>query len=299
MNAPRAMTTNKDRRTPINRERVTMATRMTNAEKRAVTRGIRIRVSSFFRSADSFLLPRSAPATRQAGSVLTVVLVTGAVIGITLTSFMTLVNAHNRATVRSQSWNACIAVVEAGIEDAMGHCAHDYITNMAANGWTLTNSAYTKTKSVISSATTPTGGFAKQNGYYTATISSSLPYTILCTGYYPLPGTSQYLSRTVRITTTNDGVFSAGMIVKTKIDMNGNNLKTDSYDSTNPNKSTLNKYDPLKAGDKGDIACVFGLTNSVDIGNANIWGHVYTGPKGSIKYGPLGSVGDVAWQTSG
>src|SRR2546425_1191208 len=135
------------------RGRMTKETRMTNAEKRAVARGIQIRVSSFFRSADSFLLPRSAPATRhsprvtrhsslvtQSGSALTVVLITGAVIGITLTSFMTLVNAHNRATVRSQSWNACIAVVEAGIEDAMGHCAHDYITNMAANGWTLTNS---------------------------------------------------------------------------------------------------------------------------------------------------------------
>src|SRR5215510_16530084 len=81
--------------------------------------------------------------------------------------------------------------------------------------------------------------------------------------------------------------------------MNGNDVMTDSYDSTNPAKSTNGRYDPLKAGDKGDIASISGLTNSLKVGNANVWGRAITGPAGGVYTGPNGAVGSTNWQRSG
>src|SRR6266566_2224273 len=86
-----------------------------------------------------------------------------------------------------------------------------------------------------------------------ATICTNLSYVINSTGYYPMPVTSTYVSRTVQVTTQNKGVFAGAVLVRNTIDMNGNNVLTDSFDSTNPAKSTAGKYDPAKAGDKGDI----------------------------------------------
>jgi hypothetical protein len=101
------------------------------------------------------------------------------------------------------------------------------------------------------------------------------------------------------VTTKNLGVFFGAIVVKDRVDLNGNNVMTDSYDSTDPSKSTLGKYDVNKAGDKGDVASLLGLSDTLAVGNANIWGHVLTGPSGNITVGPSGAVGDVAWQKTG
>ena len=74
---------------------------------------------------------------------------------------------------------------------------------------------------------------------------------------------------------------------------------TDSFDSRDLYKSTAGRYDPAKAGDKGDVACLGGLIDSLNVGNANIWGHAYTGPNGGLNVGPSGAVGSVGWQKAG
>src|SRR6185503_16963805 len=67
-----------------------------------------------------------------------------------------------------------------------------------------------------------------------------------------------------------------------------------------PYKSNWGKYDPaVYRGDKGDVASNDTIVNSVDIGNANIFGHVATGPGGTVDIGSSGAIGSHTWQAAG
>jgi len=94
-------------------------------------------------------------------------------------------------------------------------------------------------------------------------------------------------------------MFVKGMVAKGQIDLNGNNIASDSFDSSNPLYSTSGLYDSAKAKDNGDVATNSGLVNSLSVGNANIKGRVSTGPGGSVSVGPNGSVGNAAWVEGG
>ena len=109
------------------------------------------------------------------------------------------------------------------------------------------------------------------------------------------------MHRAVRVTTRADGMFSKGLVAKDWIDLNGNNIRTDSFDSMDPLYSDGGLYDPTRIKDSGDIATNSGLTNSVNIsvGNADIYGHASTGPSGIIQVGPNGSVGSASWHNAG
>jgi hypothetical protein len=76
-------------------------------------------------------------------------------------------------------------------------------------------------------------------------------------------------------------------------------VRVDSFDSSDPNFSTLGGYDPTRTKDNGDVATNSGLINSLSVGNANIYGKVSTGPGGSISVGPTGAAGSKAWQDAG
>ena len=73
--------------------------------------------------------------------------------------------------------------------------------------------------------------------------------------------------------------------------MNGNDIYTDSFDSTDPSKSTGGLYDYAKRQTKGNVATNSTLSNSLTIGNADIYGEVATGAGGTVKMGKNGSVG--------
>jgi hypothetical protein len=87
--------------------------------------------------------------------------------------------------------------------------------------------------------------------------------------------------------------FSAAIISAGTIDLQGNNIIVDSFDSGNTNYSTSGLYDPIKRSDGGDIATHSGLTNSVNVGNARIYGKLLTGPGGSASIGAQGGVGSI------
>ena len=71
----------------------------------------------------------------QSGSILVVTIITSALIGSVLCSYLVLVSSRNQGTMRSLAWNTAIPVLEAGIEEALTHLTVD--TNRpTANGWT-------------------------------------------------------------------------------------------------------------------------------------------------------------------
>jgi hypothetical protein len=189
---------------------------------------------------------------------------------------------------------------------------HHGITNLSANGWIAVNSehgpAYYRKRSLGDS-------------YYEAYITPTEPPSVFSYGYVPVPlspaaqvgmilaniGTSQstaptYLKRRVQIQTTGGALFTGPMVAKGQIDLHGNRISTDSFDSEDPLHSDNGKYphgDSSKTKDKGDVATNSGLVNSLNVGNVNISGRVATGPGGSVAIGPGGTVGSKAWVQSG
>ena len=223
---------------------------------------------------------------RPAGHVLLITVCVIAVIGLVLVGYLRLSDNQKHLVMRSQLWNSSMPLAEAGIDEAMAHCNQNLGTNMASNGWGKIANEYWKTNFI-------------GEGYYVARISETMPYVIHCTGYHPMPRSSEYVSRTVRVRTRFKSPFPGAIVVRNTLSLNGNNVMTDSFDSSDSTKSTFGKYDPAKAGDKGDVACMGGVIDSFDVGNANIWGHAYTGPNGKLAVGPSGAVGSVAWHKGG
>jgi hypothetical protein len=105
----------------------------------------------------------------------------------------------------------------------------------------------------------------------------------------------QEIQRTIEVKATRFSLFPKGMVAKGQIDMCGNSIRTDSFDSENIYYSTDGRYDQKKAKDNGDVATNSGLVNSLNVGNADIYGHVATGPGGTVAIGPNGCIGSFAW----
>lgn len=247
---------------------------------------------------------------RETANTLLVTLVTLAIVGFLMVTYLKLTQSQNKATMRSQSWNLSMALVEAGLEEALAHLNVNGSNGLARDGWTQTGTGYTKSRWL-------------GDNYYTVTItnyqpgySNSFP-AITARGYVPLTvatadagmptvfaDTSDhpaipYIGRGVRVHTGVDRLFARGMVARDTIDLNGNNIATDSFDSSDPRYSTNGVYSELYRRANGDIASNAGITNAVNVGNANIRGHIATGPKGTVSIGPQGSVGDLDWVKQG
>lgn len=236
---------------------------------------------------------------RDAGNTLVVVLLLTSLMGFVLGSYLVLVEQQNGSIMRSVSWNSCIPVSEAGIEEAMSHLNRNGIGNLLSSGWDLVDGVYTKTRYLGDS-------------YFVASISQTDPPVIVSEGYVPAQsggagplawvaaigyGTppEQYTSRKIRVLTLRDGVWGGAMVAKGTIDLKGNGITSDSFDSTDPAHSNNGMYDENKRKDKGDIATNLGIIDSISVGNADIYGHASTGPGGTIAIGPNGGVGSLTW----
>jgi len=71
------------------------------------------------------------------GSMLLVTMLTAFIVGMALASYLTLVSVQNQSTLRSQSWNSAVPVMEAGVEEALTALQYYGTTNLASGGWTL------------------------------------------------------------------------------------------------------------------------------------------------------------------
>ena len=247
---------------------------------------------------------RSKSALTSGNSLLATVIVT-AVIGTALAAYLSLVRVQNGSTHRSQAWNATVPVIEAGIEDALAHLNAHGETNLACDGWTQSGNIwwmkravgdayYVATISNWIAGATNNSPSVEARGYVTLPIVVSIPHA----GPFVANFTASahpYMGRGVRVKTKQEFIFVKGLVAEDTIDMNGNNIETDSFDPLDPAASTNGLYDVTKRKYNGDIATNSSLTNSINVGNANIRGRLSTGPKGSTDIGPQGKVGDSSW----
>jgi hypothetical protein len=230
------------------------------------------------------------------GSVLLVTLGICTILGILMAGYLSLINTHHHAVVRSGSWQQTLVVAEGGIEDGMAHLNTTGVTtnNLGVHSWIDIGGGNYQKKSVIGdreSLVTIKIAPAVTNRYPVIVASSQIIGPIA----------SPPVFRTVQVETRPKPLLPApgAMVVLSTVDFAGSGITTDSFDSSNTNYSTGGTYDPKKARDHGDVVTLSSQVNLLDAGNGKVKGMVRTGPEGQASVGAVGSVGDMAWVNSG
>lgn len=215
----------------------------------------------------------------QSGSVLVVTLFIASLFGIFLYAYLNIVSGQRAMVARSQAWNASLAMAEAGAEEALAHLnpgAPRRRINRASNGWALANGYYVLPKRKL------------DEGEYVVMFSDINFPKIYSTGYVAVPSLKAgVLQRSIELCTTNAPLFTAAMAARYNIDLKGNGVMTDSFNSMNPAFSTNGTYWPAYASTNGDVASIGGLVN---VGNADINGAVLLGPTAANTIGSQGSI---------
>jgi len=225
----------------------------------------------------------------QQGSALAICVMITAIVGFSTASYLTFVRTQNLSIARSQAWNEGIGVMEAGVEEAMTQLYYTGVTSLSSNSCTLkADGRYHKQRSI-----------GTAGSYYDVSIQPVNPPTIYSTAYVRTPlskTSSNYVTRTVRITTKNSPGGGGGLTAKGKILFSGGG-SLDSFDSSDPLYSTGGKYDPAKKKAGGAAVTNAKLADSIHVDTAHIYGKATTGPGGTVTVAG-GAVGDLAWNLS-
>lgn len=228
------------------------------------------------------------------GSALITAAVFSAVLAILVSGVLSAISTEYNLNMRSHQWNQSLHLGEAGVELAFGELNYQYFRGAggfeADEGWTsIDTGVYVKTITNFSTAS------GKVLGDITITVADvGTPYPkILGQATCPTNPRGPSVSRAVRVGLGPSSMFPMGLVAKQEIDLKGNRIYTDSFDSTDPAKSSSGRYDIAKRQANGDVASNGEFTDTISVGNADIYGLVHTGVGGTIAMGPSGSVGST------
>lgn len=247
-----------------------------------------------------------------------IILLFGAVV---LSTYLLLTETEYQSVARSQVWNSSMTLTESGVEDALGFMnkydgtlgmVNQWSTDASAaqDGWTKNGNLFTMHRVVDANT-----------GYYDVTIDdtdSNAP-VISCVGtaYWNLAAaqspfmlaaagvsvsSSSTVTRSVQVKAIYSALFTDAIDSVTNINLNGNNVLVNSFDSSNPFYSDwtiwgYGTYDSSKARGHGNVATDSDIVGAITVGQANIYGRVNTGPGGTATVGNNGYVGP--WPQSG
>jgi hypothetical protein len=245
----------------------------------------------------------------QAGNSFLISLILTLAFSTVISSFLYTLNQEYQITHRSYYYGNALYVAEAGVEEAI--CALNYAPNGWGSGGWGTFNGNTNFAKTVTNFTSVTGGSAL--GSYSVRIfgATNLNPVIICTGVVDAASATMQGSpytnmvRAVRAVLAKRPLFQWALLAQNRIDMNGNNIRVDSFDSSDPNYSNYDivkgygTYDPAEPKDNGDLASNSGVTNSISVGNADIFGRVHTGEGGSVSVGNQGFVAALGQQTNG
>jgi hypothetical protein len=204
------------------------------------------------------------PRSQSDGGVMLVALFLCMLLGVGIGSYLMLVRAQARNVGRSQDWNRALTVAEAGVEEALAQLNPGIgpAADLTAHGWGAPSGGFygPKTRFIL-------------NDSYTVTYTTDIAPIIYSTGW--VASADSTLARVIQARTTNTPLFTLALGAKLNIDMKGNGLTTDSFDSGKTNLSINGIYDLSRASTNGDIASLGG---EVNLGNHVINGDLYLGP---------------------
>lgn len=245
------------------------------------------------------IIPNSTALRTRGSALLTTMILTG-ILTVSLAGYIAVVSQQNKFSARAQGWNLAIAVAEAGLEEGLQHLNANS-AKLSVDGWKYDGGAYTITRR-----------FGDGNGYRVHITNSTTPIVVsraYINNFTFAPdqkkdvGTvggeidpTKTIVRAVAVTCSKGSLFTRALAIQKSLDLNGNNVLTDSYDSSSLFGSSNGIYSAALSSDSGDIACNGTLKNAVDIGNANIYGRLATGPDVQITIGKNGAIGSKEWQ---
>jgi len=247
-----------------------------------------------------------SPKTNQLGNALLVAMCISAFLCISITGYLTVTEQQNFLSARSQAWNMAIAITESGVEEGLQQL-NSNATNLTADGWSFDGSCYFRSNNMgagnsyivtiyTTNAFNPVIIARAFTTPPTLAQNSSSPSFFAAVGVNTASGP---VTRAVKVTCSKGNIFACAMVAKNSIDLLGNGVYTDSFNSQDPSKSTAGKYDLTRySGDRGDIACNGGINDSVGVQNANIYGKVHTGPGCAVSIGSQGGIGPHGSQTA-
>ncbi len=239
------------------------------------------------------------PFQSRKGSALISAAMGAAILMITAAGLLSYLSQEYTMNFRSRSWNQALHLAEAGVEIGFNELNYRYYfggTGAAfqpSSGWVnVSNDTYTSTITNLTDSTGRTIGSIMIKVEGVAGIS---PW-VTCVATVPPTPRGLSISRAVRATLYAPSMFPVGLMAANNLNLNGNSITTDSYNSLtnslylgNPGYSTNTIY----RYPNGDIAANGSITNTLSVGNADVYGDVYTGPGGTFTIGSNGSVGDT------
>src|ERR1700729_3501313 len=81
-------------------------------------------------------------ARSNSGSALMIAVILTGILCFSIAGYLEYLTQQNRISMRSQYWNECIPVAEAGIEDALMNLSCNSISNVTAGGWSTGTNCY-------------------------------------------------------------------------------------------------------------------------------------------------------------
>lgn len=177
------------------------------------------------------------------------------IIGLTLASYLSMVQANHLNVMRSQTWNTAIPACEAGIEEALAHLNSIGDGDRATNGWVLTDGLYRKTNSLLDSR-------------YEVSISTADSPVVTSYGSVRAPLGKGEITRAVRVITSRQSTGMKGLVAKGSITL-GPGSVVDSYNSL-----ITQVYNAATANSNAFVGAVNGNIS----GGSIIKGDVATGP---------------------
>lgn len=263
---------------------------------------------------------------RREGGALVLTSIILVVVGAVLASCLLATQGQYSIVARSQTWNTSVVLTEAGVEDAlafMNKYAGNFpmvsqwstATSAQQDGWTVNGNIYSMHRVVdarvgyydvtidntISNSPVITCFGTTSNGLHSA--SYQPPFMLAAAGVSGLSAAPA--TRKVQVRATFSALFPGAITTKENINLNGNNVRVDSFDSTMTNYSAwvtnwaYGVYDGSKAKANGDVATDSSLVGAISVGQANIYGHLDTGPGGTATVGNNGYVGPLPQVGSG
>jgi cytoskeletal protein CcmA (bactofilin family) len=231
----------------------------------------------------------------RGASVLVSAAMSAGVLAILIAGVLTYLSDEYDANYRAHRWNQALHLSEAAVEIGMAELNYQYTQGgsgfQSSRNWTsMGGGSYSKTVANLANAYGNAVGTLSVTAYNIGTANPKFQGvgTVTSANYG-----GRTITRAVQVSVAGSSMFPVGLAAKGTIDLNGNNAYTDSFDSSDPTKSTGGLYDVSKRQANGNIGTLSTVTNSVGVGNADVYGTVATGPGGSVSIGVNGSVGST------
>jgi len=207
-----------------------------------------------------------------------IIILVSAIVG----GVLSLISQDYRLSKESAVWSQSIHTAEAGIEYAMQSFQRGLTNLQQWDSWSNTAAHCYQTNITISD---PVVGDAIPSFFTVAVDTNTL--TIISTGTITTATSPEPLERTIEVVIEPSEwkPFQFSLLGKGQITHIGN-ASIDSFDSTDPAKSTDGQYDPAKSQDNATLATI---STNADIilgtGGGVICGDLLTGPGGTVDIG--------------